>query len=100
MIEDVNYRRKVAKEVVELLTDAAQTIREDPAFFEVYLPVKVTLKVRKFLRQSNPFCLFRISCVNAKMWNTRSCSRALKKSFKTRIWILNCCYVVDSLLLL
>jgi len=49
MIEDVNYRRKVAKEIVGMFTDAAQVIKEDPAFFEVYLPVKVTLKVRCFL---------------------------------------------------
>lgn len=47
MLEDVNYRRRVAKEVFEILTEAAQvTIRDDPAvFFEVYIPVKVTLKV-------------------------------------------------------
>ncbi|KAI6184248.1 Nucleolar complex protein 2-like protein [Aphelenchoides bicaudatus] len=48
MLKDVNYRRKVAKEIAEVLADAAQVIKEDPAFFEVYIPVKVTLK--SFLR--------------------------------------------------
>jgi hypothetical protein len=45
MFEDVNCRRKVAKEVFELLSEAAQVIKDDPAFFEVYMPVKVILKV-------------------------------------------------------
>jgi hypothetical protein len=60
MIEDSNYRRKVAAEVVELLTDAAQVIKDDPAFFEVYLPVKVTLKVHIFRININSFVILEL----------------------------------------
>jgi hypothetical protein len=44
MVEDVNCRRKVAKEVFELLSESAQVVKDDPAFYEIYMPVKVTLK--------------------------------------------------------
>jgi hypothetical protein len=46
MLDDVNYRRRVAKEIFEMMTESANIIRDDPAFFEVYIPVKITLKVR------------------------------------------------------
>lgn len=45
MLEDVDCRRRVAKEIFEMLSESANVIRENPAFFEVYIPVKVTLKV-------------------------------------------------------
>lgn len=45
MLEDANYRRKVAKEIFEVLSESAELIKDDPAFFEVYVPVKITLKV-------------------------------------------------------
>jgi len=47
MVEDVDCRRKVAQEVFDLLSKSAQIIQDDPAFFEVYTPVKVMLKTFK-----------------------------------------------------
>jgi hypothetical protein len=49
MLEDVSYRRRAAKEVFGILFDSVQVIKDDPAFFEIYIPVKVTLKVSNFL---------------------------------------------------
>jgi hypothetical protein len=45
MLDDVNYRRKVAREIYTLMTEAVEIIHEEPAFFEVYAPIKPTLKV-------------------------------------------------------
>lgn len=45
MLEDANYRRKAAKEIFEVLSESVEMIKNDPAFFEVYVPVKITLKV-------------------------------------------------------
>ncbi|KAI6172045.1 hypothetical protein M3Y98_00929500 [Aphelenchoides besseyi] len=44
MLDDVNYRRLVAKEIFELFSTAIEVLKDEPAFLEVYSPVKLNLK--------------------------------------------------------